>query len=142
VEAEGGKIPPNAIVGGIENHQPVYVVRFKTREGDMVPGKLVKTSKIAEAPYWGVRMSSVYQVLTTSDPTRSFKWVTASGSSMPEGAFLAGREKQNNLYVGRLHHPSGLLLLGKYHASNSALHYLHKGREERTDKNFEVLCVS
>jgi hypothetical protein len=142
VEAEDGKIPPDAVVGGQENNRRVYVVRFRTLEGNMVPGKLVEGNKIAECEYRGVRTSSTYHVLTNPDQKRKFKWVSTNGNNVPEGAFLAGREEQTNLYVGRSLNSSSLTFLGKYHAPHGRLYFTHEGRGKQTNKHVEVLCVS
>jgi len=142
VEAEDGKIPLDAVVGGREDNRHVYVVRFKTLEGNMIPGKLVEMSKIAQGPYHGVRTSSIYQVLTNSDPNRKLKWVTTKGNNIPEGAFLAGKEEQINLYVARVSHSSDSILVGKYHTLGGRLYITHEGKEKHVDNNFEVLCIS
>jgi hypothetical protein len=142
VEAANGKVPPDAVVGGQEDNRRVYVVRFKTKEGNMIPGKLVESNKTAEGPYGGVRTSSVYQVLTNPDPKRKFKWIPTSGFNIPDGAFVAGKEEDNTLYVARVSHDSGSILIGKYHAPYGTIYFTHEGHEKRLEKNFEVLCVS
>ena len=142
VEAKDGRIPVNAIVAGQEGTLRVYVARFMTQEGHMVPGKLVEMSKTAEIAYFGVRISSVYQVLINSDSKRKFQWVTTSDAVVPEGAFLAGSEGSNQVYVGRIRHSSGSLLLGKHIVPHGGFYFPYQGREERADTNFEVLCIS
>ncbi len=129
----------NAIVGGEENSLRVYIARFIT-EGNMIPGKLVERSKTAEVAYFGVRISSAYQVLTNSDPKQIFKWTMASGAVVPRGAFLAGNEGSNKLYVGRVNQ-SSVSLLGKYIVPHGGLFFSYAGREGNVDENFEVLIL-
>jgi hypothetical protein len=142
MEAKDGKIPVNAIVAGQEDSLRVYIARFMTQEGHMVPGKLVEKSQMAEIAYFGVRKSPVYQVLTKSDSKWKFHWVTTSGAVVPEGAFLAGGEGYNKVYVGRIHQSSGSLLRGKHIVPHGGYFFPYEGREERADTNFEVLCIS
>ncbi len=142
MEAEDGKIPLNAVIGGQEGDKHVYLVRFEARAGYMIPGKLVETNKIAEAPYYGVRTSSTYQVLINLDSKREFKWIPTSGFTLPEGALLAGKEGNSKLYIGRLVQASNSILVGKYLPDTGFLYYTHGRKEKQIGKNFEVLCLS
>jgi hypothetical protein len=118
------------------------VVRFKTSEGNIIPGKLVESNRIAEVPYGGVRTSSIYQVLTNPNPNRPFKWIRTSSYNMPDGALLADREEQNSLYVGQVVYSSNLILVGKYNAPCGALFHTYEGRKKGLKSNLEVLCRS
>ncbi len=81
----------------------------------MVPGRLVEGNKIAECEYFGLRTSSSYQVLINPPSNQKFKWVaTNANNRIPEGALLAGKEEQINLYVGRARLSSSFIHLSKY----------------------------
>ncbi len=106
----------------------------------MIPGKLVKSSRVAEVAYQGVRTSPTYQVLTNSDPKQIFKWTMTSGAVVPQGAVLAGSEDCNKLYVGRYNQSSDSIL-GKHIVPYSAFFFSYAGLEKKVDKNFEVLIL-
>jgi hypothetical protein len=106
----------------------------------MIPGKLVYRSQAAEVAYFGVRISSVYQVLTNSNPKQIFKWTMTSAAVVPQGAVLAGSEGCNKVYVGRFNQSSDSIL-GKHIVPHGAFFFSYAGREEKVDKNFEVLIL-
>jgi len=116
VETENGLIPSNAVVGGSEDES-------------------------AEASYFGVQISSFYQVLTNLDQKQKFKWMPTDGKSILEEAFLAGKEEGNNIYVGRLFHSSDSILIGQFNPSQDTLFFTHEGYQRRLNNQFEVLCV-
>ncbi len=119
----------------------IYTEKWDDEE-HLYTNKLVESNKIAEGPYYGVRISSAYQVLTNPEPKRKFKWVTTSGFKIPDSAFVAGKEGNTTLYVARVSHDSGSILVGKYNAPHGAIFFTHEGHEKNLQRNFEVLCVS
>ena len=118
------------------------MVRVDFGECCVVPGKLVQMSEKAEVLYHDVLTSSDYQVLTNSDSNKNFKWVLKNSSELPQGAFLAGHERNNTVYVGRYVHSSGSMFLGKYDSSNRKFYYSYRGSIQQMDTGFEILCAS
>lgn len=141
MEAEHGLIPSNAIAGGQEDGKYVYIVRFKSKEGNYIIGKLVEGNKSAEALHSGVQISSFYQILINSDQKQKFKWMTTNGKNLPKNAFVACKEEGDSIYVGRLFHFSGSILIDKFNTSQLPLFLTHDEYKKRRDHQFEVLCV-
>lgn len=118
------------------------MVRVDFGEYCVVPGKLVQMSEKAEILYHDVLTSSDYQVLTNSDSNKNFKWVIKNSSELPQGAFPAGHERNNTVYVGRFVHTSGSMLLGKYDPTKRKFYYSYRGSIQQMDTGFEILCAS
>jgi len=142
IESQYGQIPSDAVEGGKENDRSVYIVRFKTKENQMIPGKLIEGSKIAVAPYFGVRTSSTYQILINRTPKRDISWVTFDANKLPSNALQIENYQGTTYYIGRFVHPSsGSIIIGTFNTNLRTFFYVHDEQEKEFTGQFEILCV-
>ncbi|UJR17137.1 hypothetical protein I4U23_004033 [Adineta vaga] len=141
VDAQSGSVPSDAVIGGQEFDRHVYVARIKVNNGNIIPGKLVDNSKFAETEYLGVLTSSTYQILTYPDLKLKYEWIQPHHFNISLCAIQAGKEKQNDLYIGRTIQSADMIFVGKYDVLNGQLHYVHTGEVKSTKENVEVLCA-
>ena len=85
-DSQYGYIPADAVIGGKENDRSVYVVRFKTKEGQMILGKLIQGMSIAVGSFRGVRTSLIYQILINPKQERTFRWIAMDIHGIPSNA--------------------------------------------------------
>jgi len=137
-DSQYGYIPTDAVIAGKENDRSVYIVRFKTKEGQMIFGKLIQGKSIAVGPYRGVRTSSIYQILINPKQERAFHWITIDVHGIPSNAL-----RIDNDYVARFIHPSGSILLGKFNGNVQTLVYVDDDQEKEKEvtQGFQILCV-
>lgn len=135
IKAQGGQVPPNAIVAGKNrNGQPLYVCRA-LYEGGVYPGALAGASRDCNISYEGKEYSfSNYEVLAGD----GYSWVTVFNGEIPFDALLAGIEQQGKtLYVCRGEVDSELCP-GKIGQAYGGCRVPHAGTE-RTALWYEVL---
>ncbi len=95
VRVQEGRIPAQALEGGRDKGQPIYVCRAQYQNGTHI-GKVVnRRCNIG----WGGRevVLNTFDVLVER---RRARWVS-SGQNLPRGAVLAGRSPAGDLYVCR-----------------------------------------
>jgi len=71
-----------------------------------------------------------------------YEWIPLDDKSqLPEHALLAGKDHENDVFVGRGAFDGGIWL-GKYHSKYGGLYVGHKGKEEEVWDGIEILCVA
>lgn len=133
VPASNGQVPPNALEGGVDGSEQIYVARAKY-EGALIPGKLVPSHGCVYIP-WGGAENPVaeYEVLCGASGT----WVPVSGDAMPPNALPAGESETGEpLFLGRASH-DGTITVGKVQASHGVC-YIPYGGEELAYSDYEV----
>ena len=140
VLARNGEVPPNAVVGGREGDVDLYVARFYTKDGHLIPGKLHPRTRRAYNSFGGKELSSdVYQVLTHPDQARQLKWVPATPGAIPTGALQGGQGRSGVLYIARAPHQS-FVICGK--VGSDKMYVPLNGREITVGEGYEILCVT
>lgn len=92
---QGDPIPVDAIIGGAENGNLLYVCRA-TYQGGQHPGKLLPAG-ICNITYGGRELSTtLYQVLVSHSP---LQWVAGSYGYIPGHAMVGGNEEGRILYI-------------------------------------------
>jgi hypothetical protein len=98
VLAQGGVLPPNALIGGQNsNGQPLYICRVKF-EGSIFPG-MTGPSKTCDISHEGkTYFFSKYKVLVGD----GYSWAAVYEGEIPFDAFSFGEESQGNVrYICR-----------------------------------------
>ncbi|XP_077543609.1 natterin-3-like [Haemaphysalis longicornis] len=134
----GASIPPNAVSGGCDNGETVFVGRA-THSGDILPGKVLRSHRTCYVSYAGVEHGHAsYQVLVSNGA--EFEWIPASGGCVPSGAVQGGKTKTGErLFIGRTFH-AGTLTIGKVHPSHKCLYIPYGGKEHRYEKYEVLVC--
>merc|ERR1711909_106274 len=71
-----------------------------------------------------------------------YEWIPLDDKSkLPEHALLAGKDQENDVFVGR-GVVDGSIRLGKYHSKYGGLYVAHNGKEEEVWDCIEILCVA
>ncbi|XP_005180313.2 uncharacterized protein LOC101888348 isoform X2 [Musca domestica] len=132
VPASNGVVPPNAVSGGIDGSDNLYIARAR-HSNDLIPGKLHPSHGCCYVPYGGVEHShKEYEVLCNSYG----RWVPWTGS-MPPNAVIGGQTAEGEpLYIGRAQH-GGTTTVGKVQLSHGSCYIPYNG-EEMGFKEFEI----
>jgi len=134
--AYDGSIPGNAVVGGQENGNSLYVCRA-SYEGAMHAGKVIGTNCNIG---WGGREieASSFEVLVNGGVPVA--WVPFTGQ-MPKGAVKAGDENGKPMYVGQGTHTDGTVHAGKIigQPGEYIFNYGYGGEELTLKSNFKIL---
>ncbi|XP_026474975.1 uncharacterized protein LOC113378634 isoform X1 [Ctenocephalides felis] len=134
VDASNGEVPPNALSGGKDGDEELFVGRAR-HEGALLPGKIVPSHGVCYVA-WGGGEHGVqeYQVLCSCDGT----WVATQGANIPDGALPAGETEDGEpLFVGRAEH-EGTVTVGKVQVSHGVCYIPYAGQEMGFD-TYEVL---
>ncbi|XP_077523092.1 natterin-4-like [Amblyomma americanum] len=109
-------IPHNAVAGGDDKEGEVIYIGRAVHNGDVIPGKVVRSMKCCYIPYGGVEPYYYdYQALVSDGA--SLAWLPASNGAVPSGAIQGGVTASGEpLYIARARH-DGMLLIGKVHPS-------------------------
>lgn len=136
IPAANGEIPPNAVEGGFDGSDTLYVGRAR-HEDDLIPGKLHPTHGVCYVAYGGGEHSySEYEVLCSTNG----QWVAVADGNIPPNAVTAGQTADGEpLYIGRANH-DGTLTVGKVQPSHECC-YISYGGEELMYKEFEVFVA-
>lgn len=131
VPAEGGVIPPGAVVGG-QDGEPLYVARARFN-GALIPGKLVPSHNCCYVAWGGVENPvTEYEILCGGG-----SWIPTSGDAIPGSAVPAGETEEGEpLFIGRAHH-EGTVTVGKVQPSHGCV-YIPYGGEELRYQEYEV----
>lgn len=136
VAAESGAVPPNALQGGDDAGEPMFIARASF-QGGLVPGKLVPSHGVCYVP-WGGAENPVpnYEVLCDCNG----QWIKSSSGSIPPNAVAGGQSEDGEpLYVGRVAH-EGTVTVGKIQGSHGVC-YIAYGGQELAFPDYEVLVV-
>ncbi|XP_065290198.1 natterin-3-like isoform X2 [Dermacentor albipictus] len=139
VVCEGSDIPGNAVAGGDDKGGEVTYVGRVLHEGELLPGKVVRSLGACFVTHAGLEYSSRdYQALVCRGA--SLAWRVASDGDVPSGAIQGGVTASGEpLYIGRAHH-EGLLIIGKLHPSSETM-YVPYNKKEYGYAQYEVLTL-
>jgi hypothetical protein len=140
VRARDGQVPQNAVSGGHDEGQTLYVGRAR-KGGDLVPGKVHPSHGCCYIPYGGEEhCMKEYEVLC-NDGNCQLQWVPSSGGTVATGSIQAGVTAEGEpLFVGRTEHES-TTTIGKIHPSHKCC-YVAYGGKEHTHDGYEVLVCT
>lgn len=131
VRAQGGEVPPGAIIGGWEPGRTLYVCRGWYRRG-MHPGKIVGSNCNIG---WGGSEVLLYHYEVLVGDNSEVSWVDASYGGVPDGAVSGGYEPgRPYLYICRAYHEGWQP--GKLVGENCNFGY---GGAELLSPNYQVL---
>ena len=133
-----GKIPKRAVKAGKECDQTVFIGRA-VHNGSLTPGKILSNEIVCKIP-WGTISNSKedFEILVNSS---SFNWVAAENGSVPQNAFPGGHsEGGETIYIGRVKHESGALIVGKIEPSHGVC-YIAFELSELNYRKYEVYVV-
>lgn len=135
VAATGGELPENALEGGNDNGEPLYVARSH-HEGALIPGKFCKSHGVCYVAWGGGEHGKEeYEILVGNGD-----WVQTSGSEIPPNAFPGGESEDGEpLFIGRVPH-EGTLTVGKVHPSHGSCYIAYAG-QELAFTDYEVLTI-
>ncbi|KAH6948040.1 hypothetical protein HPB50_022609 [Hyalomma asiaticum] len=138
VTCHGGNVPPNAVPGGKDSDQTIFVGRA-VHGSDIVPGKVVPSHGCCYVSYAGAEHSHKSYEVLVSDGT-PMAWLPASNGSLPSGAIQGGNTgSREALFIGRTFH-SGTLTVGKVHPSHRCLYIPYGGKEHRYTDYEALVC--
>uniref|UniRef100_A0A1I8NZK1 Farnesoic acid O-methyl transferase domain-containing protein n=1 Tax=Stomoxys calcitrans TaxID=35570 RepID=A0A1I8NZK1_STOCA len=132
VPATNGTIPPNAVSGGRDGHEQLYIARAR-HAADLIPGKLHPSHGCCYVAFGGEEHSHrQYEVLCNSYG----RWIPFNGR-LPPNALLGGNTANGEpLYISRVHH-DGAITIGKFHPSHGNC-YIPYGGKEIAFRDFEI----
>jgi len=142
IDYEYGKLPENAVEGGIVDGQTQYVGRG-TVENQLIPGMFVPIPMASLLVLYGGKVHQVkqFQVLTVKRKM-PFTWKLMDSNYVPEHALPAGKDHSDtfNVFVGRHENDDQSFAgIGKVHNGNR---YIGNGTEKKvTTEKFSILCV-
>ncbi|XP_065204320.1 golgin subfamily A member 6-like protein 6 [Planococcus citri] len=125
VPASNGDVPANALVGGHDYSNTIYVGRAN-HNGALIPGKIHPRLHCSYISNNGLEyLYKEYEVAVLDNQNVcSISWVPATNGRFPKNAILGGyNDKGENLYVGRvgLMHNKFVLIPGKLLPENKSL---------------------
>jgi Protein of unknown function (DUF3421) len=132
-----GEIPKDAIKGGKEGNQILYIGRA-AHNGSLTPGKINGIDKSCFIP-WGTvsNLKPEHEILICSS---GFNWVAARDGNVPQNAFPAGHSEQGEtIFIGRVLH-EGSLVVGKVQPSHGVCYISYENKELNFHK-YEVFVV-
>ncbi|KAK8787065.1 hypothetical protein V5799_023158, partial [Amblyomma americanum] len=129
-------IPDNAVVGGTDKGEDLFVGRAR-HNGGLLPGKVHRSHRCCYVAYYGREHKyEDYEVLVNDGA--SLTWVRDSNGSVPKGAIPGGHSADGEtLYIGRSRH-EGTVTVGKVLPSHGSLYLAYYGCEHRYN-GYEVL---
>ncbi|XP_076351216.1 natterin-4-like [Tachypleus tridentatus] len=139
VNAARGSVPQNAVQGGYDGVDIIYIGRAH-HQGEVVPGKVVPSHGCCYVPWGGVEHShKEYQVLVNRNGS-ILEWHYTSNGLTPTGAIQGGRSNTGEpIFIGRVDH-NGTKTVGKVHPSHGVLYISYDGKEI-SHSNYEVLVA-
>jgi len=137
VPFDGINIPKNAVQGGKDGTQKLYIGRAH-HSGSLTPGKVPEIQKELILP-WGT-ISNTKQEFEILISHLDSTWAAAERGNVPVNAFPGGHSEQGEtLYIGRYMH-QGALTVGKIQPSHQVCYIAH-GSTEMNSIKYEVLVV-
>lgn len=133
VPAANGEVPPNALQGGFDSSEQLYIARAR-HEGDLIPGKLHPSHGVTYVAWGGGEHGhNEYEVLCAGGG----QWVPVEAGNIPPNAVPAGETSEGEpLFIGRATH-DGTVTVGKVQPSHGCC-YIPYGGEELAFKEFEI----
>ncbi|XP_065211170.1 uncharacterized protein LOC135839196 [Planococcus citri] len=134
VTATNGKIPPDAVVAGVDADGGLLYAGRTLHKGNILPCKIAPSRYEASFSYNREELPTfVYEVLCGS----KIAWQSASNGKVPKNAIIGGLTSGGEkLYIGRAFYACSLTP-GKIHPSHNRL-YIPFDREEVAQKVYEV----
>lgn len=131
--AANGEVPPNAVQGGFDSSEQLYIARAR-HEGDLIPGKLHPSHGVTYIAWGGGEHGhNEYEVLCAGGG----QWVPVEAGNIPPNAVPAGETSEGEpLFIGRATH-DGTVTVGKVQPSHGCC-YIPYGGEELAYKEFEI----
>jgi hypothetical protein len=130
-----GKLPQNAVIGGLETNRALAVCRA-VYQGGTHPGKVV--GETCNIGYGGAEKSiQDFEVLVNSGSVE-LDWIKTDGE-MPENAIEAGGENGLSIYIGRSFHENGTHPGKVFKAGGNYICNIGWGGKEITHNTFEIL---
>lgn len=140
VAASQGELPPNAVEGGFDGSEPLYIGRAK-HEDDLVPGKLHCTHGVCYIPWGGEEHSHADYEVLCGGGNGGGHWVSVEDGTIPPNAVPGGLTADGEtLFVGRATH-EGTLTVGKVQPSHQCCYISYGGREIAYN-GYEILVSS
>ncbi|XP_065204333.1 golgin subfamily A member 6-like protein 25 [Planococcus citri] len=136
VPASDGGVPENAIVGGQEGTETLYVGRAN-HSGSLIPGKIQPNLHCSEFMY------KDYEVAVLDNQNVcSISWVPARNGNFPQNAILGGHNDQGeNLYVGRAMVKDSVWVPGKLLPKHKSL-CVPFNRQESCHTEYHVAVIN
>nr|XP_016927675.1 C3 and PZP-like alpha-2-macroglobulin domain-containing protein 8 [Drosophila suzukii] len=137
VPAANGEVPPNALEGGFDSSEQLYIARAR-HEGDLIPGKLHPSHGVTYVAWGGGEHGhGEYEVLCAGGG----QWVPVEAGNIPPNAVPAGETAEGEpLFIGRATH-DGTITVGKVQPSHGCC-YIPYGGEELAYKEFEIYVAN
>jgi Protein of unknown function (DUF3421) len=132
------KLHKNTVQAGKEGGQTLYIGRAE-HSGALTPGKILENDLRCVIP-WGTEAHSKddYEMLVYPGEV---KWVASQNGHAPINAFPGGlTEEGETLFISRVEHESGAILIGKMQPSHKVCYVAHEGKELNY-KQYEILVV-
>ncbi|XP_064472455.1 uncharacterized protein LOC135386870 [Ornithodoros turicata] len=137
VSASHGNVPHNAVPGGRDSGETLYVGRAH-KGGDLIPGKIIPSHRVICVPRMGWEYPITSYEALVCDDSSQLSWVEESGGKLPPGAIQGGVTANGEpLYIARAHH-RGTLAIGKLECSHGCA-YIAYGSGEYAYSEYEVL---
>lgn len=130
--------PKHAVKAGFHSDDKIFIGRAR-HEGSLTPGGVYQNSDVCLIP-WGC-ISNAKQDFEYLVSENEVKWVEAENGVHPQNAYCAGHSEGGEpLYIGRVKHESGALLVGKIQESHKVCYVPYSGRELNY-KKYEVMVI-
>ncbi|KAG5674974.1 hypothetical protein PVAND_004917 [Polypedilum vanderplanki] len=135
VAVSGSNIPPDALIGGQDNGEAMYIGRA-SHEGALIPGKVLRSHGLCYVAWGGGEHGKdSYEVLVGDGA-----WVSTSNAGIPSNALPGGESEDGEpLFIGRVNH-EGTLTIGKVHPSHNCCYISYAG-QELAFSDYEVFTV-
>ncbi|XP_035715838.1 uncharacterized protein LOC118438966 [Folsomia candida] len=133
----GGSMPSNMVLTGLDGKHDVYVARAKHMNG-IIPGKLIVGYGTFVAYDGAEHGKASYEVLTGEK--NCFSWVASQATAIPKNAIVGGKDPNGSVYhVGKgiVNDATavGKILGGKLYVS-------YGGKEYCQDQGFQILVTT
>ncbi|KAF4525233.1 hypothetical protein B566_EDAN014008 [Ephemera danica] len=141
IRARNGDYPPNAVVGGSNHLEDIYVARAKF-QGQLIPGKLIPTYRSCFITVNGIEMRiKDYEVLQCNQPMM-LEWnAMEKGDGIPMNAVEGGVDDVGDtFFIGRAEHGNNAIV-GKVEQSTQ-LCLILCANQEHAYYNYDILVYS
>lgn len=127
VRGRWGEVPANAVAGGEDKGETLYVGRA-VHQDNLLPGKVHPSNRRCYVSYRNVEESyGEYEVLVCEGA--KLAWQPCLDNAIPATAIPGGKTSYGEtLYIGRAFH-AGTLTCGKVHPSQKCLYIPYRGKE-------------
>ena len=141
-----GSVPSNAVAGGSENGQTLYIGRVVHGNGTVHPGKIFRSggTYICNYGYGGQEViGRTFDILVKEGSDVRVQWIKITNNNIPGKAVAGGSENGQTMYVGRVTRSNGSIHPGKIFkvGSQNICNYGYGGQEITVKSGFEVLVA-